>query len=288
MPFNHSNTRSITRQLMNSALRVYELFSRHNYSLEVTTTKDEIVGFFAQLHPQETQYPLIRLGSGDGGYLVPDDLEGVKLCLSPGYGGISTFESALSVRNIQSVIVDPEITKLSDNFQALDYSLSSYSSLSEKKISLEDLVLKYGGDDKELMLQMDIEGDEWQILQSTPEEALKRFRIVVVEFHSLSLIRNRWILKEIFGPALNRMSEVFEPVHLHVNNSSGSWTCNGRLQYPETVEVTYLRKDRVGARTHPAKLPHPLDEQTDSDRPEFDIATFYSIISIEHNQSIRT
>ncbi len=31
-------------------------------------------------------------GENDGGYLVPDDLEGIEYCFSPGVSNIATFE----------------------------------------------------------------------------------------------------------------------------------------------------------------------------------------------------
>jgi hypothetical protein len=43
-----------------------------------------------------TDVPLIRLGAdGDGGYLVPDDLEDVAACFSPGVDDRASFESAM-------------------------------------------------------------------------------------------------------------------------------------------------------------------------------------------------
>ena len=37
-----------------------------------------------EIRPDTTDKPLIRLGSeADGGYLVPDDLEGIVACFSP-------------------------------------------------------------------------------------------------------------------------------------------------------------------------------------------------------------
>ena len=41
---------------------------------------------------------LIRLGNdGDGGYLVPDDLNGIEACFSPGVAGNVNFEKALAL-----------------------------------------------------------------------------------------------------------------------------------------------------------------------------------------------
>src|SRR5262245_53497979 len=48
-----------------------------------------------RLHPVTTDKKLIRIGEeGDGGYLVPDDLDDVVACFSPGVGAVASFEAA--------------------------------------------------------------------------------------------------------------------------------------------------------------------------------------------------
>ena len=49
----------------------------------------EIVEVFQLLKPKASKTPLIRIGGdGDGSYLVPDDLEGITACFSPGVNRI--------------------------------------------------------------------------------------------------------------------------------------------------------------------------------------------------------
>jgi hypothetical protein len=45
-----------------------------------------------RVRPVKTNFDLIRLGSkNDGGYLVPDDLDGIVACFSPGVSRIANF-----------------------------------------------------------------------------------------------------------------------------------------------------------------------------------------------------
>ena len=45
------------------------------------------------MRPVATDRQLIRIGSpADGGYLIPDDLEGIRFCFSPGVAHSSAFE----------------------------------------------------------------------------------------------------------------------------------------------------------------------------------------------------
>ena len=57
---------------------------------------DMILRFLRMNRPILTDKPLIRLGdNGDGGYLLPDDFNGVSYCLSPGVSDNASFEQSL-------------------------------------------------------------------------------------------------------------------------------------------------------------------------------------------------
>ena len=57
-------------------------------------SKTEVLGI---LKPKPCPYPLIRIGGkSDGAYLVPDDLEGIDSCFSPGVCNSKRFEDHLA------------------------------------------------------------------------------------------------------------------------------------------------------------------------------------------------
>ncbi|WQS28463.1 hypothetical protein KVE05_05805 [Helicobacter pylori] len=61
--------------------------------LFVETPKEKAEGFIKSLHPIKTEHNLVRWGDKhDGGYLIPNDFEGIKALFSPGVGGVSAFE----------------------------------------------------------------------------------------------------------------------------------------------------------------------------------------------------
>ena len=48
------------------------------------------------MRPQPSPKPLVRLGGyRDGAYLLPDDLEDIVACFSPGVSGVKHFEDEL-------------------------------------------------------------------------------------------------------------------------------------------------------------------------------------------------
>jgi len=71
------------------------------------TSRAEVLAFLKKIRPMTTNIPLIRVGSADdGGYLVPDDLEGIKICFSPGVAQQSDFELAMAQRGITCFMAD--------------------------------------------------------------------------------------------------------------------------------------------------------------------------------------
>ena len=70
------------------------------------------------------------------------------------------------------------------------------------------------------MLQMDIEGAEYRNLLSTSKYILKRFRILVIEFHDFSeLLINKKNNKVKL--LINKLNETHICVHAHPNNCCG-------------------------------------------------------------------
>lgn len=112
--------------------------------------------------------------------------------------------------------------------------------------------------DGDLLLQMDIEGAEWDVLATISDDLLKRFRTIVIELHELDAIFDRFAIGRIHL-ALSRLSKFHEVVHVHANNNIGTARCRD-VETPRLLEVTYYRKDRSSfRRDQQVKLPHQLD-----------------------------
>lgn len=222
------------------------------------------------LIPEPSPVRLIRVGgTGDGAYLVPDDLEGIRACFSPGVNNTKDFEDELASRyDIHCYLCDYSSdpakfkTPLLEGRQTFDKKWLEPTAR-EDSISLTAWVAQYATNpDDDLILQMDIEGAEYRNLLNTSSDVLNRFRIVVVELHALSTIIGPGTNSPI-AALLSRMSETHRCVHAHPNN------CCGEVLDPETgmnipnvIELTYLRRDRF---TCPAdaliqpQIPHPDD-----------------------------
>ena len=61
---------------------------------EEMSSREQLERFFGTLHAVDPGLPMIRLGGdGDGGYVVPDDLDGLAACFSPGVSDVADFSS---------------------------------------------------------------------------------------------------------------------------------------------------------------------------------------------------
>lgn len=132
------------------------------------------------------------------------------------------------------------------DFMTMDYWVSS-SGLSKNS---------------ELMLQMDIEGSEYYSIISMSDDLIKRFRIMVIEFHHLG---NFWN-KRFFSLAKMTFEKILHThicVHNHPNNYCGVETV-GDIDIPQSTEFTFIRKDRVKTKTYERKFPHNLDRNNSS------------------------
>ena len=112
-------------------------------------------------------------------------------------------------------------------------------------------------DTSDLLLQMDIEGFEYETILALSRPLLDRFRIIVIELHNLDRISDRYYFNQ-----LNRFFEKLlshhSIVHLHPNNNGKSVNING-IDIPPLIEITLLRNNRFSSSNYFSKFPHPLD-----------------------------
>jgi len=229
------------------------------------TRKAELQGLITRLHPLATEFDLIRLGpEKDGGYLVPDDLEGIEACFSPGVSTSSDFELACAQRGMQVFLADYSVDGPATRHGNFHFTKKFVgATTSERFMTMADWVRQAAvATDSDLLLQMDIEGYEYETLLSMPDELLKRFRIIVVEFHRL---HHLWSAP-FFRLAVSAFAKILQThacVHLHPNNCRSS-ICMQGLEIPRVMEFTFFRKDRFRKHAYAKTFPHALDRDNTS------------------------
>jgi len=201
---------------------------------------------------------LKRFGpDGDGGYLLPDDLDGISACISPGVSSECGFDTAMAERGIDVLMADASVAGPPvDNprFHFIPKYLDIWPS--DWTMPIEELCAE--ADDGELILQMDIEGAEYRVLGAMRDALLQRFRIMVIEFHGLDAMFSRFGYA-VVHPVFEKLARTHRVVHLHPNNCIAPIERCG-LSVPPVMEFTFYRKDRLGHAPAPQRsFPHPLD-----------------------------
>lgn len=225
--------------------------------------EEDIRAAVSLLVPVGCGVELIRVGgSGDGAYLLPDLLEGIDACFSPGVSNQTSFETELAETfgipsHLCDASVDPsqlQLMKELHTFQPL--WLGAFTG--GNTITLDSWVAASAhATASSLLLQMDIEGSEYNALLACSDSLLSRFRIAVIEFHMLEALASSRFLQMKFLPVLRKLLMHFDLVHAHANNCCGSEELAG-FDVPRVIELTFLRKadNPEPKRRH---IPHPLD-----------------------------
>lgn len=189
------------------------------------------------------------IGDGtDGTYIIPDDLQGIQKCFSPGVGPSSQFEESIYDRyGIKSYLIDASVSKVPSDrsdfyvFEKKYLGASTY----DNYIDLDTWVATYAGENpkEELLLQMDIEGGEFSALLACPNEVLNRFRIIALEIHFLDAL-NLEFFASLVEQTFRKLDSNFQVCYAHKNDCCGSIRV-GSVVFPRVIEVTLIRKDRV-------------------------------------------
>ena len=206
----------------------------------------------------------------------------------PGVEVVADFEKDMVEKEIMCYLADGTVKNAPISGELINftkknlgrrdsYSWSKWFSLNPPLMRLDTWINK-SSHEGDLILQMDIEGHEYRVLDSISDEILKKFRIITAEFHDLRALTNYYskyyyykqYKANLMYKAFKRLSEHFYIVHIHPNNFSKLFSC-GNYTVPDMLEITFLRKDRVHSSKPAIEFPHPLDQKNVSWKPAVDL-----------------
>lgn len=232
-----------------------------NIRISQTVNKSMLEEFFKKIRPIDCGHSMVRLGgNGDGGYLVPDDLEGIGACFSPGVSDVANFELAFAAKGVKSYLADYSVESAPAKHELIDFE-KKYLGCEENDIfmTLDSWIQRKEPNGKDFVLQMDIEGAEYDVIYDINSETLKKFRILVIEFHRLDSLFDKTGFK-LINLTFNKLLKDFEIVHIHPNNCRAPVIYKS-FEVPPLMEFTFIRKDRaVNTGKYSVDFPHPLDE----------------------------
>ena len=126
----------------------------------------------------------IRLGrKADGGYILLDDFNNIKIAYSFGINREISFDKELADRNIDVYMYDHTIKSLPFENQRFHWKKIGLSGANINNTNLKTLpeLLKENGHykEKDMILKFDIESNEWPVFENLPINILNQFKYIV-------------------------------------------------------------------------------------------------------------
>jgi hypothetical protein len=190
---------------------------------------------------------LVRIGSkNDGGYvLVEKDYSGVFL-LSGGISNDNNFEIEFAQLGGVGHQIDYSIKEPPKKHKNLTFSprrIVGEKAL-EFDVTLDDLCQELIPENalkqKTSILKLDIEGSEWEILNTAKN--LGFFDQILLELHYLNKLADPKVHRESVE-GLNRLLDLYFPVFISGNNCCGVVTLGG-FTIPRVMELSLLNRSK--------------------------------------------
>ena len=253
-------------QIAKNLKKIAERSLGWNYWIGYSADQAKIAELIRCLRPEKTSTRLIRIGGpGDGGYLVPDDLDGINACVSPGVSEEISFDMDLARRGMDVYMADASVNGPPIQNSHFHFTPKFLGVFDDGETIRLDTYCDNIGAKGDLLLQMDIEGAEWEVLLDTSPRTLEKFRIIVLEFHEIQEMFSSFgfnLVKAVFAKLL-RSHRV---VHIHPNNIRAPVTYGEFQAYP-LMEFTFYRRDRAPGLGHVGHFPHPEDVDCAANKP---------------------
>ena len=234
------------------------MLSRYNHAFFETVEHSKILNLINDIKAHELGYNLIRIGPrGDGGYLIPNLIKNIDACFSPGVGKIYGFERDLLEKGIRVFMADKTVPKPNLEFKNYDFLKKNLGSFNDDETITLDKWIYEKEINKNLLLQMDIEGSEYEVINNLNEENLKKFNIMIIEFHHFEQILTKLgfkIIKNVFDKIL----KYFDVAHIHPNNCCGFYKSKNTI-IPSTIEISFLKNNLSLYKKKIIKYPNELD-----------------------------
>lgn len=119
---------------------------------------------------------------------------------------------------------------------------------------------------KNMLLCMDIEGSEWEVLESLSRETMRRFSQILIEIHMYWQDAGY----ERMCRALDNINSGFKLIHVHANNNAKPIAVDGE-SVPPVLELTFVRNDiyEGSGEVCEVEYPRPIDKPNRETVPDY-------------------
>ena len=216
----------------------------------------------------------VRVGRDrDGGYILLDDFAGVGGAVSCGISDDASWDLDIAQRNIPVHQFDHTIERGPiDHPQITFYKLAVKPLDAPGALSLDSIASRHLAGCDRAILKIDIEGEEWRVLEAASLLTLDRFAQIVCEFHFLQQV-GELEYTELFLAVLDKLRHHFEVVHVHGNNA---WPMVNvaNVALPALLEVTFANRRCYQFAETNEVFPTAIDRPNIPSTPELRLGCF--------------
>ena len=136
----------------------------------------------------QSPLPKIRLGKdNDGGYVICNMPDGYDMFVACGIAGDISFEKDfLNMYNVECYAFDGTVNGLPEDIKEINFIQKNIGNTNTDKLTnLHSYIENY----ENVFLKMDIEGHEYDVFDTFDSGLLKKFKQIVMEFHTPAEIR---------------------------------------------------------------------------------------------------
>jgi hypothetical protein len=253
---------------------------KHNmmiYMIHDLLRQKDVLAMASNFRPHDiAEHAKIRLGSPyDGGYVMIDDFQGIKLALSFGIESNASWDLELAQRNIPVWQYDHTVAAGPVEHPQIKFNKLKIAAKPEDGARTIHQILAEAGHPKavSVILKIDIEHDEWDVFDACSDADLQAFSQILVEFHSFAqAIDRNWLARAT--RVLSKLNRIFAVAHVHANNWTGLSNVSN-VYLPETLEVSYVNRSRYNVTPSQTTFPTPIDQPNNPLLPDLYLGTFH-------------
>lgn len=244
-------------ELSNMALQIM-----HLQKIKETVEYNRYQTIIALLKPKKVNHrTFIRVGKkGDGGYTMLDypDWALIESAYSFGISNDVSWDNDIADRGITVYMYDhtiDELPKQHSHFRYFKWGVTGFQKNNELKTLKEFLKINGHEQSQQLILKMDIEGNEWDVLDETDSDTIHQFSQIIFELHDITNpSRYSTIIR-----VLEKINLTHQSVHIHYNNHKPPLML-GDLVLSWAIEILFVRRCDVEFSDGNAIFPTPIDQ----------------------------
>lgn len=219
-----------------------------------TVRQADILKILRLLQPLDLGLEFVRIGNlHDGGYILPDDPDGISAVFSMGISDDDSFDRTFTARSIPVFQFDPTIDAPPSQHPCARFYKQAFGSFNGKLHTTLDHIFEITGviHDR-VLLKTDVEGGEWYGLSLSSDAALARVKVITGEFHQFEQLADPKFYSLMLN-TLQKLEQHFYTVAVVVNDGCRMAQVCG-IPVPNLLELTMIRKSCFPADLTP--MPH--------------------------------